>query len=128
MLRQGDVLLVAVAAAALSSIGDGKTIKRDKGRVVLAYGEVTGHAHAITEPKVTLRAIDDAAAARQLLASVGLKAEIRDEEVVGLLEVDESAELRHEEHGTILLAAGERFVVLRQREWSDAQEPITVAD
>jgi hypothetical protein len=128
IFRQGDVLLVAIAAAALSSFGEGKRIKRDNGRVVLAYGEVTGHAHAITEPKVTLRAIDDAAAARQLLASVGLTAEIRDEEVVGLLEVDENAELRHEEHGAIPLAAGERFVVLRQREWSDAEEPIQVAD
>lgn len=124
MLRQGDVLLVAVTAA----ITTGKAIARDKGRVVLAYGEVTGHAHAIEEPKVTLRAISDAAAARQLLASVGLKAEIRDEEVVGLLEVDEAAELRHEEHGTIPLASGERFVVLRQREWSDSEEPIQVAD
>jgi hypothetical protein len=123
MLRQGDVLLIAVAAATA-----GKTLARDKGRIVLAYGEVTGHAHAIESPKVTLRAISDAAAAKQLLASVGLKAEIRDEEVVGLLEVDEAAELRHEEHATIPLAAGERFVVLRQREWSDAEEPIQVAD
>ena len=124
MARQGDVLLVAIAAATTAI---GQAIPRDNGRVVLAYGEVTGHAHAIIEPKVTLRAISDAAAAQQLLASVGLVVEIRDNEVVGLLEVDEAAELRHEEHATIALGAGERFVVLRQREYSpDALQ--TVAD
>lgn len=49
--RQGDVLIERVA-----SIPKTKTtpIARDNGRVVLAYGEVTGHAHALHGPGATL--------------------------------------------------------------------------
>jgi hypothetical protein len=122
-LRQGDVLLIQVSGLGLAF----RTLKvapRDAGRVVLAYGEVTGHAHAIEESNVALLVADDraamAAAARELLASVGLTTEIRDEEVVGVLEVSEPSTLRHEEHGHIALAEGERFVVLRQREYQPA--------
>jgi hypothetical protein len=47
--RQGDVLVQRV-----TSIPEGDTaVARDNGRVVLAYGEVTGHAHAIAEAEVT---------------------------------------------------------------------------
>jgi hypothetical protein len=53
-VRQGDVLLVRVAAD-LSSATD---LPRDGGRVILAYGEVTGHAHAIREPHAVLRLLD----------------------------------------------------------------------
>jgi hypothetical protein len=123
MLRQGDVLLVRVAGAPR---GKTKSIPRDQGRVVLAYGEVTGHAHAIVEENVALLELD-AAAARELLASVGLRTEIRDEEIVGLLDVAEDATLAHEEHSPIPLSGGDRFVVLRQREY--APESLrTVAD
>lgn len=45
--RQGDVFLELIEDA--SSVEVGKRLARDKGRVVLAYGEVTGHAHAIEE-------------------------------------------------------------------------------
>lgn len=48
--RQGDVFLSPVAAVPATST---KT-KRDNGRVVLAYGEVTGHAHAIHGAGATL--------------------------------------------------------------------------
>ena len=55
MVRQGDVLLVPA-----DEIPDGaKPIARDHGRVVLAYGEVTGHAHAIAAPGATLLADGD---------------------------------------------------------------------
>ena len=46
-LRQGDVLLVRVDVTCTAPV----TVPRDGGRVVLAYGEVTGHAHAIREPR-----------------------------------------------------------------------------
>jgi hypothetical protein len=43
MYRQGDVLIIPV-----ESIPERlDAIDRDDGRVVLAHGEVTGHAHAI---------------------------------------------------------------------------------
>ncbi len=126
MVRQGDVLLVAVAGGLLNA----KTKRRDNGKVVLAYGEVTGHSHAIAEKTTKLTVLDDAhamaEAARQLLAEVGLTTEIRDEDVVGVLEVPAPAELVHEEHGTIALDAP-NYVVLRQREYSP-EEIRSVAD
>lgn len=50
LIRQGDVLLLPV-----NTIPSATTpVPRDNGRVVLAYGEVTGHAHALIDPDVTL--------------------------------------------------------------------------
>lgn len=46
--RQGDVLIVRVSKIPK----DAKPIKRDKGRAILAYGEITGHAHAIEDAHV----------------------------------------------------------------------------
>lgn len=43
MFRQGDVLIVAIAAMPAEVTPE----KPDAGRAVLAYGEVTGHAHAL---------------------------------------------------------------------------------
>jgi hypothetical protein len=42
--RQGDVLLVQV-----DDLPDGATAERRSGRIVLAEGEATGHAHAVEE-------------------------------------------------------------------------------
>jgi len=93
MVRQGDVLLVPVDA-----IPDGATpVARDRGRVVLAYGEVTGHAHAIKAPGATLLA----------------------DEVDRYLRLRSQAVLDHEEHAAIGLAAGAYRVVI-QREYEPA--------
>jgi len=117
ILRQGDVLLVAV----LGALHWPTAVSRDNGRVVLAYGEVTGHSHAIADEGAVLTVLDHrtemADAVRRLLADVGLPHEIRDEDVVGVLEVPAGGKLVHEEHGTILLTS-ERYAVLRQREYS----------
>lgn len=43
--RQGDVLIIRVN----SIPSDAKPAKRDQGRIILAYGEVTGHSHAIED-------------------------------------------------------------------------------
>ena len=48
LYRQGDVLLRAIDAIPDSATF---TVERDAGRIVLAYGEVTGHAHAIVAPE-----------------------------------------------------------------------------
>ncbi|HEX7828680.1 MAG TPA: hypothetical protein VF787_03455 [Thermoanaerobaculia bacterium] len=126
ILRQGDVLLVAVQGG----LHRPRVVTRDKDKVVLAYGEVTGHSHAIAEPSVRLTVLDHrsemAEAARKLLAEVGLTTEIRDEDVVGVLEVPVPAELVHEEHATVPLT-DEKYVVLRQREYSP-EEIRQVAD
>ena len=45
MIRQGDVLLTPTN----ESTNGMEPVERDGGRIVLAYGEVTGHAHAIAD-------------------------------------------------------------------------------
>lgn len=105
--RQGDVLIVATD----SIKADAKTVvPRDNGRIVLAYGEVTGHAHAIAdEGAVLLAAPDTEDRFLQIMAQSGV-------------------ELRHEEHATITLPPG-NYIVRRQREYTSADmEPIRVAD
>lgn len=122
--RQGDVAILRVNAlpAGLSER------KRDKGRVVLAYGEVTGHAHAITENRVIqYEAANPTEAANKLLADVGLTVELSEHNAPSFLAVEEPATVEHEEHNPIALEPG-RYVVIRQREWSDAEEPIQVLD
>ena len=119
MLRQGDVLLVAVKGGLPHPV----PVSRDHGRVVLAYGEVTGHSHGIADEGAVLTVLDHRAemaeAARALLADVGLTVEVRDEEVVGVLLMPQGGVLVHEEHGAIMLT-DERYVVLRQRQYQPA--------
>jgi hypothetical protein len=93
--RQGDVLLIAVDAIP----GRAVPVPRDQGEVVLAYGEVTGHRHAIAEPHAELLALPDQEVERRFLRIVGDK-----------------ALLQHEEHDTITLPPG-TYQVVRQREY-----------
>lgn len=51
MLRQGDVLFIKVKEAPAS---EAAAIEREAGRIVVAKGEVTGHAHTITTPDVVM--------------------------------------------------------------------------
>ena len=53
MYRQGDVLIRRLKKLPPEPEGGSEKVERDNGRVVLAYGEVTGHAHAIHDPGVT---------------------------------------------------------------------------
>lgn len=103
MIRQGDVLMIAVDAIPKDAV---EQPRDESDRVVLAYGEVTGHAHALHEPGVAmLRAAN--------------------QEV--FLRVLEPSTLVHEEHDRIAIPPG-LYRVVRQREWSDADEPTRVAD
>lgn len=88
--RQGDVFVTAID----SIPSDVKEVQRDAGRIVLAYGEVTGHAHAITSKEATLWERGD----------------------VRYLEVKRACTLSHEEHSQIALPAG-TYQVIRQREY-----------
>ena len=93
MIRQGDVMVYAIDA-----IPEGlEPVARDNGRVILAYGEVTGHAHAILDADVELLA--------------GAKLEERFLQVLA----DGGATLAHDEHSAIFLPAGQ-YRVVRQRE------------
>lgn len=97
--RQGDVLVE------VSDIPkDAKRMKRE-GRIVLAEGEATGHAHTMEADLV----------------------ELYERKGTLYMRVFEPAPLIHQEHAAITVAPG-TYKVTRQREWSDAQEPRQVLD
>lgn len=103
MLRQGDILLVPV-----DEIPKGlRPVPREQGRMVLAHGEVTGHAHVIEGDAVFL-------------------AEDLEEMEGRFLKVEQDAELVHDEHSTLKVPAGS-YEVRRQREYAP-EAPIRVAD
>lgn len=91
--RQGDVLLRLVEKIPAAA----KPKARDNNRVILAYGEVTGHAHQIAVPD-----------------SVGAVLSVA--ESATFLRLMKKAQLVHEEHATIDLPAG-NYEVVQQREW-----------
>jgi hypothetical protein len=106
MYRQGDVLIRPVAEIPEAL----RPVPRDKGRVILAYGEVTGHAHVV-------------------LGEVEFLAQDLDEMAARFLRVEaEGATVVHDEHDTITLPAGD-YEVVRQREYTSADMgPMQVAD
>lgn len=106
MIRQGDVLLVPVPAIPATAT----EAPRDGGRLVLAYGEVTGHAHVIDAP----------ASVATLLTTAENDRFLR---IVGSV----AAPLVHEEHARIEVAPG-LYRQVPQQEWSDADEIRSVID
>ena len=91
--RQGDVLLVAVPAIPQ----DARPLPRDRGRIVLALGEATGHAHAIADPRAALVETELEERFLHVLAEGGVL-------------------LCHEEHDSVRLPQG-AYQVCRQREY-----------
>lgn len=91
--RQGDVLLIRVRSIPKSAQRQAVT-----DHIILAHGEVTGHAHTID--------------ARHAIASL-------DEGGVMFLTVEELTEVRHNEHSPLTLEPGS-YRVVRQREYSPA--------
>ena len=88
--RQGDVLLLKVDSLP-ENTSAGET---DQGRIVLAYGEATGHAHAISTEHAQIYV---SGSERYIVTSAG-------------------AMLVHEEHATIALKPGV-YRVVQQREY-----------
>jgi hypothetical protein len=90
--RQGDILLVPI-----EDVPQGvKPIEREGGRIVLAKGESTGHAHVVVEKAVKF--VLSPTGKRILISRVPFT-------------------LRHEEHSTLRIPAG-AFEVVRQREYT----------
>jgi len=87
VIRQGDVLAVRVTAIPKDAIEQ----PRVNGRLVLALGEVTGHAHAF---------YDDSVNVKLYVAHSGAR----------YLDVSTPAELKHEEHSTARVPAGKWFL------------------
>jgi len=94
MIRQGDVLLRPVQSQAISITPKPQRIRPEKGRVILARGEATGHNHSI--------AAEDAELVRQ-----GDKI---------LLSIFGRGTLAHQEHAPIELPGG-LYEVIPQREY-----------
>lgn len=100
--RQGDVLVEQVAKITQPI----KSIPRENGRLILAHGEVTFHAHAICE------AADLSTPTQQTAQAAPIQ--------VSELEIKAAlAMLVHDEHGTIQLERGS-YRVTRQREYHPA--------
>ena len=91
--RQGDVLLCRIDAIP----GNATPVESTSDRVIVAEGELTGHAHGFAAAEARL--FRDEASGRLYLA-------------IGT----ESAKLRHEEHAPIPVPIG-NYEVLRQREY-----------
>ncbi|MEV7178462.1 hypothetical protein [Kitasatospora sp. NPDC093679] len=98
MYRQGDVLIVPVGEAAVPRVvADLPPLPRDtRGRLVLALGEVTGHAHAVVGPGTLRREAGPFGTA--------------------WLHLPEGGRVVHEEHAVIPLPKG-WYRVVRQREY-----------
>jgi hypothetical protein len=103
MYRQGDVLIVPVNDVPVGVV----PIDRDNGRVVLAYGEVTGHAHAIKAEGAAL---------------------FRDPKLMAVFMTvtGDPVALEHDEHSTIVIPPG-NYRVIRQREYTP-EAIVNVAD
>lgn len=104
MFRQGDVLIVPIKALPDKL----EKVARENGRVILAHGEVTGHAHAIKDKRAAL---------------------FRDPKLAAIfmhVSGDGPVSLEHDEHSTIEVPPGD-YQIIRQREYSP-EEIRNVAD
>lgn len=107
LMRQGDVLLVPTSDDA----PNGQGVEREGGRLVLAEGEATGHAHAIRASHARL--LRDVRPTGIVHRRHGARVEQR----LVLVVEDKPALLEHEEHGPIMVAPGV-YEVRRQREYA----------
>ena len=111
-IAQGDVFIRRIDELP----DDLVAVRRDNGRIVLAYGEVTGHAHAIVSADAELLVAPSRSPEDEVL-------NVRFLRVMAASGVD----VQHEEHAAVHLAPG-LYEIRQQREWTDAEEPLRVAD
>lgn len=88
--RQGDYLFIPV-----DTMPEGKPVKRERGRIIVGRGEVTGHHHAVKSFDVKMIEVPDA---RHFLVSTSEFA------------------VTHEEHDAVILPAG-MYEVRQQRQY-----------
>lgn len=93
---QGDLLFIFTTEA----LPRGEMVAPEQRRVILAYGEVTGHHHSVP-----------ATAVRSAVRAEGITS----------LTLDELTAVEHQEHAPITLTPG-TWKVVRQREATDADE------
>ena|ERR1035441_6050538 len=98
LYRQGDVLFRQI-----EKLPKGKQIKRQN--TTVAYGEVTGHSHAL--------AVEDREVAEVLEIGTGLYVHVSEAGI----RIEGGATFVHEEHASVTLPVGNYEVVI-QREYS----------
>lgn len=105
--RQGDVLIEQIDALP-------KKLRKNKNesRVILAHGEVTGHAHEIERPELAM--LEE--------CSIGARGDLEDANTMtnAAMELSADTAVVHQEHGKIELPKG-RYLVRRQREYSPTE-------
>lgn len=112
-VRQGDVLVMSAATAPKYFAQNDLVEVKEAGtgaEAILAYGEVTGHKHALRSDFGGV----------SLLEEVESPTNDQMNRMVAFLETQFDATLRHEEHGAIQVPP-EKFIVIRQREWDRNQ-------
>jgi hypothetical protein len=92
--RQGDVLVDAIETIPV----DATPVKPNQGRIILAWGEVTGHHHSIATESC----------------------EMYEKDGNYFIHVKEPANLDHQEHSTINIPAGD-YAVTIQREYTPTE-------
>jgi hypothetical protein len=141
--RQGDVLITSIKSIPKAA----KVRSHDGGRVVLAYGEVTGHSHSIAEAECELleETADDRflrvlgreipaircrnAAGEPCWIPMGEDVSAYKDLIAEGPEVVRGVVLRHEEHNPFVIPAGDHRIggpgVRTQREYSpEAIRPV----
>lgn len=101
LIRQGDVLVKRTRKTPSANA----TVITDQGRTILAYGEVTGHAHEVVTAAPPMTA-DDVPPQQLFEEPDGTR----------LLVLRGPATLRHEEHAPLAIPPG-TYEVVRQREY-----------
>ena len=94
--RHGDVVIYPISDKEAAELkAKAKKADRENGRLILAHGEVTGHAHAVVEPTASMFDLDDDSK---------------------LLELPNLTVLSHEEHKDIELPPGS-YRVYQKRQY-----------
>lgn len=101
--RQGDVFIQQLANDATIP-NNAKPVNPDAGRTILAYGEVTGHAHALPARGAKLFRMD-------------AEPNSGTSPPAYLVITGKTMALKHEEHAEIALAPG-KYKITIQREYS----------
>lgn len=94
VLRQGDIALIAIDRIPIRA--------KAQGHLVLAHGEATGHHHAVYGRATLFRPEGWGSG--------------------GWLAVEETSELRHEEHHTLTIPPGRYLVAVQVEETAEATQ------
>ena len=96
-MRHGDVILIPITAQEAENMKkDAKKIDHENGRIILAYGEVTGHCHSLICKDANLWQVS---------------------ENNKLLELPAISKLSHQEHKTIELQPG-CYQIVQKRQYT----------